>query len=239
VSKLTSIRLIVIAGLVGAGLQTGVSFAADNDADFEFYKTRVEPIFLKHRPPHGRCVTCHAGGGTAMRLEPLAPGATTWTEEQSRRNYEVVSQLASSLEPNSGPLLLHPLAPEAGGDLYHSGGHQFASRDDPDWQTIAEWVRQRPKPEYKNLKVLQSGDHLMDTMRFFELSLRQDCTHCHVPGDFASDKNPRKVMARNMMQMVATLSQTVGKNRVTCYTCHRGDTMPMTVHPSFPELQHE
>ena len=234
--KVISIRLLIIAGLAGTGLQTGVLFAAGPDSDFEFYKTRVEPIFLKHRETHGRCVTCHAGRGSALALQPLARGSATWTEEQSRRNYEVVSQLVSPGEPMSSPLLLHPLAPEAGGDLYHSGGHQFASQNDPDWQTIAEWARQKPKAEYKNLKVLQSGDHLMDTMRFFELSLRQDCTHCHVAGDFASDNNPRKAITRNMMQMVANLSQTVGKDRVTCYTCHRGDTMPRTRHPSFPQL---
>jgi YVTN family beta-propeller protein len=38
-------------------------------------------------------------------------------------------------------LLLHPLAPEAGGDAFHSGGRQFESQNDPDWLTIADWVR--------------------------------------------------------------------------------------------------
>jgi YVTN family beta-propeller protein len=38
-------------------------------------------------------------------------------------------------------LLIHPLAPEAGGDPFHSGGYQFQSQNDPDWLTIAEWVR--------------------------------------------------------------------------------------------------
>jgi len=38
-------------------------------------------------------------------------------------------------------LLTHPLAPEAGGDAFHSGGRQFISQTDPDWLVIAEWVR--------------------------------------------------------------------------------------------------
>lgn len=42
----------------------------------------------------------------------------------------------------SGRLLLHPLAPDAGGDEFHSGGHQFLSRDDPDWKAIAAWIAQ-------------------------------------------------------------------------------------------------
>ena len=38
----------------------------------------------------------------------------------------------------------HPLAPEAGGDAerFHSGGRQFESQDDPDFQTIAQWIRE-------------------------------------------------------------------------------------------------
>jgi hypothetical protein len=37
--------------------------------------------------------------------------------------------------------LLHPLAPEAGGDAFHSGGRQFASKNDPNWKTIAQWAQ--------------------------------------------------------------------------------------------------
>jgi hypothetical protein len=227
-------RLLAIAVLAAACLQVG--FAADASSDFEFYRTRVEPIFLQHRATHGRCVTCHSGRGNGLALEPLSPGATSWTEEQSRRNYEIVSNLVAPGDPTSSPLLMHPLAPEAGGDLYHSGGHQFASKEDPDWVTIAEWVRQKPQAEYKNLKVLKSGDHLMEIMRFFNLSLRADCTFCHVSGDFSSDQNPHKAIARNMMQMTASLAQTLGKTNITCYTCHRGDPKPKTLHPSFPEV---
>jgi YVTN family beta-propeller protein len=37
--------------------------------------------------------------------------------------------------------LIHPLAPEAGGDGFHSGGRQFETQNDPDWLALAEWVR--------------------------------------------------------------------------------------------------
>ena len=43
-------------------------------------------------------------------------------------------------DPAHSYLLLQPLAPEAGGNLFHSGGRQFASRDDPDWKVLAAWV---------------------------------------------------------------------------------------------------
>jgi hypothetical protein len=38
-------------------------------------------------------------------------------------------------------LLLHPLAPQAGGDPFHSGGRQFASRKDKDWQILAQFAK--------------------------------------------------------------------------------------------------
>jgi len=62
--------------------------------------------------------------------------------EQSRRNFENVSRLVIPGNPTGSTLLLHPLAHDAGGDQFHSGGRQFRSQDDPEWKTIAEWVRQ-------------------------------------------------------------------------------------------------
>ena len=126
-------------------LLTAALFAAGQSPtqslDFEYYKTRVEPIFLKKRPGHARCVVCHAGSNNAFRLQPLPAGSTTWTEEQSRRNFEMASRLVTPGDPASSHLLLHPLAANAGGDHFHSGGRQFASQEDPDWRVLADWVR--------------------------------------------------------------------------------------------------
>ena len=122
-------------------LQIASPFAAAQSLDFEVYKTRVEPIFLKKRPGHARCVVCHAESYTAFRLEPLSPGSATWTEEQSRRNFQVVSRLVTPGDPALSRLLIHPLSPNAGGDPFHGGGRQFASRNDFEWQAIADWVR--------------------------------------------------------------------------------------------------
>ena len=32
------------------------------------------------------------------------------------------------------------VAPEAGGDLFHSGGRQFESKDDPDYKILMQWA---------------------------------------------------------------------------------------------------
>jgi hypothetical protein len=108
--------------------------------DYETYKTRVEPIFLQKRPGHARCVVCHEANNSAFRLQPLAEGSTKWTEEQSRKNFESVSHLVTPGDPATSKLLIHPLSPDAGGDKFHGGGRQFASKNDPQWKTIADWV---------------------------------------------------------------------------------------------------
>lgn len=115
--------------------------AAAQSLDFEVYKAKVEPIFLKKRPTHARCVACHVDAATAFKLQPLPEGSKTWTEEQSRKNFAVVSNLVVPGKPESSRLLMHPLAPDAGGDKFHGGGRQFSSENDPDWKAIAAWVK--------------------------------------------------------------------------------------------------
>jgi YVTN family beta-propeller protein len=109
--------------------------------DFQIFKTKVQPIFLKERPGHARCYGCHTAPNRDFCLETLSPGSAEWTDEQSRRNYQNAVRLVTPGDPLSSRLLIHPLAPEAGGDPFHSGGRQFHSQTDPDWLTIAEWVR--------------------------------------------------------------------------------------------------
>ena len=142
--------LVVVARMATAVvavvlLQAAAPAVGAQSLDYQYYKTRVQPIFLKKRPSHARCVVCHAESTNAFNLQRLPAGATTWTEEQSRQNFEVVSRLVNVEKPDESVLLLHPLAPEAGGDYFHSGGRQFASRNDPDWLVFAEWIRSAKK----------------------------------------------------------------------------------------------
>ena len=129
-----------LAQWVRAGATAAVSSQAGS-LDFQFYKTRVEPIFLKVREGGVACFNCHSVVATRLRLQPLAPGATSWTEEQSRRNFEAAQRVVVPGEPLQSRLLLHPLAPEAGGDPQHTGGKFWKDQHDPEWQTLAEWVR--------------------------------------------------------------------------------------------------
>ena len=120
--------------------------AARASLDYEFFKTRVEPIFIKKRwPDHARCYVCHEvsrHGGGPLSLEALPAGASFWTEEQSHHNFEVASKLVIPGDPLSSLLLLMPLAPEVGGLAdTHQGGRQFRTQDDPDWKNMEAWVR--------------------------------------------------------------------------------------------------
>jgi len=42
--------------------------------DYEEYRTRVEPIFLKKREGGVRCYDCHSTLTTRFRLQPFLPG---------------------------------------------------------------------------------------------------------------------------------------------------------------------
>jgi YVTN family beta-propeller protein len=107
--------------------------------DYDFYKARVEPLLLEKREGHARCVTCH-GGSATLRLQRLAEGASRWTEEQSRQNFEAVKAKVVPGSPGASPLLRHPLARAAGGDVFHGGGQHWMTKADPDWKVLEAWV---------------------------------------------------------------------------------------------------
>ena len=143
----------IATGLLVAALALSVAapFAAAQAAaqrptlDYEFFKTRVQPIFLKRRSAdHARCYACHEKTKHPERLslESLSPGATSWNEEQSRKNFEATSKMVTPGNVKASMFPFHPLAPEAGGDglSIHAGGRQFETQDDPDYKTIAEWI---------------------------------------------------------------------------------------------------
>jgi hypothetical protein len=123
-----------------AALPSGIP-ATKPSLDFEFFKTKVQPIFLAKRPGHARCVACHAGvtAPAIFRLQPLSAESATWDDEQSRKNFEATLRVVTP-EDLKSPLLVHPLAETAGGDFFHSGGKHFDSQSDPEWQILKEWV---------------------------------------------------------------------------------------------------
>src|SRR6476620_5461521 len=81
---------------------------ADSSLDYEYFKTKIQPSFVAKRPGHARCVSCHASG-TPLRLQPLAKGSTTWSEEDSRKNFAAVTSRVAFAGNAKSPILIHPL----------------------------------------------------------------------------------------------------------------------------------
>jgi hypothetical protein len=125
---------------VAMGLLAAPTAAGAQALDYGYFKANIQPIFIKKRAGHTRCIICHAGANNAMRLTPLAAGATNFTEEQSKTNFETVSRIVTPGKPLDSHFLTHPLDPHFGGGMYHSGGRQFTSTDDPDWKAMSAWV---------------------------------------------------------------------------------------------------
>lgn len=103
-----------------------------------------------------------------------------------------------------------------------------------------------PYQKERNLKVLPldiSDQKLDSIMNSYNKALGVKCEFCHVkklvfPGDFdyASDKEPMKENARNMMKMTIEINKNyfwfnkndnpVYLNTIHCKTCHRGEPFP-------------
>ena len=148
---LVAISLFLL-GAAGAVLAQGQGSAPPSSSsngaglDYEFFKEKVEPIFLYKRPGHARCVSCHAVNNVRLHLVPLSPGAATWNEEQSQQNFQLIKRVAFAGNQQS-PLLIHALLEQAGGDFFHSGGKHFNSQQDPEWLILKAFVMgQTAKP---------------------------------------------------------------------------------------------
>ena len=132
------LSVVVVAGAALAAVSGSEVASQSKPLDFETFKSRVEPIFLELREGHVRCYTCHSENNSAFHLERLPAGSNFWSDEQSRKNFQSVSGLVVPNDPAKSRLLIHPLAPEAGGDLFHSGGRQFGGR--PGLKILAQWA---------------------------------------------------------------------------------------------------
>lgn len=95
----------------------------------------------------------------------------------------------------------------------------------------------------KNIQVLKGlpESQLFTVMNYIRASLGVSCAYCHVnaSGDnweWEKDDKPTKTTARKMIQMTFDINK---NNRdifgatgaITCYTCHRGNTKPITTPP--------
>ena len=90
---------------------------------------------------------------------------------------------------------------------------------------------------YKNVQVLGDVSVGQFTRTMASLTTwvapQQGCNYCHNPNNMASDEKYTKVVARRMIQMTQHINEDwqshVVATGVTCYTCHRGNNIPINV----------
>ena len=113
--------------------------APEPTLDFTFYRTCVREMYRNPRYGQLSCEECHAGGFTGFA--PRAANGAAWTEQEARRGFEAIQRLILPGNPIQSRWLLKPLHPDGGGSYTHNGVRRWQSRDDPEWQMLAAWVR--------------------------------------------------------------------------------------------------
>jgi hypothetical protein len=91
-------RTLTIVALMGALAASHLVASAETPLrlDYEFFKSRVEPIFLTKRHDHARCYACHVESNNAFHLERLSPEAHAWTDPGPTSNPAATSKCCRS-----------------------------------------------------------------------------------------------------------------------------------------------
>ncbi|MBA3947627.1 MAG: photosynthetic reaction center cytochrome c subunit [Herpetosiphonaceae bacterium] len=174
------------------------------------------------------------------------PGSTETAEEQYRGFLIIFAIISVILLVVSGALVAYvasngrlfpPKQPSAPYTGYNVNPAVISKPGDGGYlkpETLAaanKYIQEHPQPQ--NAQVLKG----MSTAQIYNYmvtqvagGLKQNCTTCHNVNNFASDELGTKVLARQMMLMVADLNQNyvvtlpanAGGKMVTCATCHNG-----------------
>jgi hypothetical protein len=146
------------------------------------------------------------------------------------------SNSGQALPPNHPPIdsgqtiPAPPLSGSAGVAGAEAEGQTGASAELPSLDPLPTGSKEeRAEQKYKNIQLLRGipSDRLMKVMFAFKTSLGVDCTYCHIKDQFEKDDKAQKQTARKMIQLVRDTNAKLGTaTRVTCFTCHRGQTRP-------------
>lgn len=83
---------------------------------------------------------------------------------------------------------------------------------------------------FKNIEILKGkkASRLPGMMSALTGLLGVNCTYCHVKDKWDSEEKPTKQTARKMFRMIGAINDDhfEGQNKVSCWTCHRGNPHP-------------
>ena len=144
--RLATLTLTATAGGAAVGnLVVRVRRAADTTLDYEYFKAKVQPIFLTKRA--GPCALRdvprrrqqHAEAAEASRRARRA-----WGEEDTRKNFDTVSKIIHAVDD---PLTAQdpdpPARPRGGRRRLPLRRPAVRQPNDPHWKTITDWPRAR------------------------------------------------------------------------------------------------
>jgi hypothetical protein len=182
--------LAVALGIVAVTSVSAQNQAFPTAADIENYRNTVERIFMTDRggtiPGYAACVMCHTWQTRPMRFSLETPATDAgWTVDQSRKNFDIVTKLVNTANPEASRLLLKPLSSQAGG-VSHTGGTYWPNRDHADYQTLLKWIRSLPQGKF-----VEAPAPTVD-FTFFRSCVQQvfatpreghiRCSNCHAGG---------------------------------------------------------
>lgn len=179
---------LFVCGLSISAIADSSRQAQDVPADLEAYRNVVERTFLRDRggtmPGYASCVMCHTWQ-TSVRFSLETPATDAgWTVEQSRRNFEVVTKLVNTADPERSRILRKPLAPASGG-LGHTGGTYWSSRSDPEYLAVLKWIRSLPGTYVPAPEPTLDVDFFRSCVQTVFATPREGhirCSNCHSSG---------------------------------------------------------
>ena len=168
------------------------------------------------------CSFCHVQG--AMDKDDKE------TKKFARTMYQIVQFANKSIgKPRVSCYMCHRShkEPEMPADLTKAQVEEMFKKADED---------KRPAEQaFKNIQVLKgvNAGRVLAYMRLFTKDLGVKCDFCHVEHAFDKDDKPTKLMARKMITMVGGIAKefTHGEVVINCYTCHKGQTEPVSFPP--------
>lgn len=159
-----------------------------------------------------------AGSASGLRRPALPAGLT----------------LAWPILVYTGPMLKLVLVSAVGvGMLFAQGSPQAG----PGGPSGGGGGRGRGTPP-KNLQVLKPeevGTYMFMAVNGLGTMSSGGCLYCHVSNEARElDDKPQKVVARKMFQMVKDINANTfnGEQKVTCWTCHHGESKPAAPPPA-------
>jgi photosynthetic reaction center cytochrome c subunit len=170
---------------------------------------------------------------TGAVASPAAAGAEKAASVNSSNSGQALPEGHPPLD--SGQTIPAPPLPPGAGGLSGASSTPAAAQAEestelPSLDPLASSSKEeRAEQKYKNIQLLKGipSERLTKIMFAFKASLGVDCTYCHIKDQFEKDDKPQKQTARKMIQLVRDTNAKLGSmTRVTCFTCHRGQTRP-------------